>query len=102
MSETGWQDWWKTHGGVVSGEEVNIFMRMRRTMCVFDTRDVRSASREGGGQLTVTLVLVQAARWSSSTVTSADRNRRACGGGCALFVSRLSESSHSHSYDCEC
>lgn len=36
---------------------------------------------------------------SESSVTSTDRNRRACGGGCALFVFRLSESSHSRSYD---
>ena len=33
----------------------------------------------------------QAAEQSGSGVTSTDRNRSACGGGCVLFTSRLSE-----------
>lgn len=39
----------------------------------------------------------QAAEQSASNVTSVDRNRRACGGGCALFVSRLSRHTLTHS-----
>lgn len=56
--------------------------------------------REGGGETADSHThAVQAAERGGSSVTSTDRNRRTCGAGCALFVSRLSESTHSRSYD---
>jgi len=83
--------------GCVSDGEVNIFRLMRRTMCVFDTDDRRD-NREGGWEAVDRHT--HACQWGASCVTSADRNkRRACGGGCALFFSILSESAHSHTYD---
>lgn len=54
-----------------------------------------TAERERGArQLAVTL------EQGASCVTSADRNRRACGGGCALFTSRLSPHTLTHMTDC--
>ncbi len=64
-------------------------------MSVFGPRDVRdSRGREDSHTHAA-----QAAEQSGSSVTSTDRNRRVCGGGCALFPPRLSESAHSRSYD---